>query len=72
MMAASRVRCPTCRAPVERDPQSRPKSYPFCSDRCRLVDLHRWLTGAYAIPVGAPTPEDFQEAARGLPEGGGE
>jgi endogenous inhibitor of DNA gyrase (YacG/DUF329 family) len=27
------------------------KSFPFCSDRCRQVDLHRWLSGAYAIPV---------------------
>ncbi|MGB1157763.1 MAG: DNA gyrase inhibitor YacG, partial [Alphaproteobacteria bacterium] len=24
---------------------------PFCSDRCRDVDLNRWLTGAYAIPA---------------------
>jgi len=72
-MAASRARCPTCRAPVETDPAARPKWYPFCSDRCRLVDLHRWLTGAYAIPVAAPTPEDLEEAAKGLPdEGGGE
>jgi uncharacterized protein len=23
---------------------------PFCSKRCADVDLHRWLTGAYAIP----------------------
>jgi endogenous inhibitor of DNA gyrase (YacG/DUF329 family) len=25
--------------------------YPFCSKRCKDVDLHRWLSGAYAIPV---------------------
>jgi uncharacterized protein len=25
--------------------------YPFCSDRCRNVDLSRWLKGSYAIPV---------------------
>ena len=30
---------------------------PFCSKRCADVDLHRWLSGAYAIP-GAPTDED--------------
>jgi endogenous inhibitor of DNA gyrase (YacG/DUF329 family) len=25
--------------------------YPFCSERCRNVDLNRWLSGSYAIPV---------------------
>jgi endogenous inhibitor of DNA gyrase (YacG/DUF329 family) len=24
---------------------------PFCSKRCKQVDLHRWLSGHYAIPV---------------------
>lgn len=34
-------------------------SYPFCSKRCRMVDLNRWLTGAYAIPVvGTEDDED--------------
>ena len=35
---------------------------PFCSPRCRQVDLHRWLNGSYAIPVveedGAEDRED--------------
>jgi endogenous inhibitor of DNA gyrase (YacG/DUF329 family) len=26
--------------------------FPFCSPRCRLVDLGRWIDGAYAIPAG--------------------
>jgi len=31
---------------------------PFCSDRCRKIDLGRWLNGAYAIPaVEPPTRE---------------
>ncbi len=38
-------RCPVCgKPPVDR-------YRPFCSKRCAEVDLHRWLTGAYAIPV---------------------
>lgn len=37
--------CPECRRPSTRE------SYPFCSERCRNLDLSRWLTGAYAIPV---------------------
>lgn len=30
---------------------------PFCSARCRDIDLHRWLSGSYAIPA-----EDAEEA----------
>lgn len=37
--------CPECRKPSTRD------HYPFCSDRCRTLDLSRWLRGSYAIPV---------------------
>lgn len=37
--------CPECGKPSVRD------SYPFCSARCKAVDLNRWLSGAYAIPV---------------------
>lgn len=39
------VPCPECKRPSHRE------HYPFCSDRCRNVDLNRWLTGSYAIPV---------------------
>jgi len=27
---------------------------PFCSDRCRLVDLGRWLDESYGVPAPAP------------------
>ena len=37
--------CPECSRSSTRD------SYPFCSERCRAVDLNRWLVGGYAIPV---------------------
>lgn len=37
--------CPECRRPSTRE------NYPFCSDRCRNLDLSRWLNGSYAIPV---------------------
>ncbi len=36
--------CPVCGRP------SRRESRPFCSERCRQVDLGRWLSGGYAIP----------------------
>jgi endogenous inhibitor of DNA gyrase (YacG/DUF329 family) len=52
---AETVRCPTCRKPVEAAKERRPKDFPFCSERCRLVDLHKWLSGAYVV-TGAPAP----------------
>jgi endogenous inhibitor of DNA gyrase (YacG/DUF329 family) len=35
---------------------------PFCSPRCKQVDLHRWLTGRYAIPVVNEPDEDDPDA----------
>jgi uncharacterized protein len=43
--AAAARTCPICSQPT----QLRYK--PFCSRRCADVDLNRWLTGKYAIPV---------------------
>ncbi len=46
------MQCPTCKKPVD-EPQdgTKPKFFPFCSERCRLIDLGRWLDGKYQIPV---------------------
>ena len=60
--------CPICGKPaVER-------FRPFCSARCKDVDLNRWFSGAYAIP-GEETDELPDEAelarARREAEGGG-
>ena len=35
--------CPTCRKPVGEDAEH----FPFCGERCRLVDLNHWLQGDY-------------------------
>lgn len=37
--------CPVC------DNPSTPKTAPFCSTRCADLDLGRWFTGRYAVPV---------------------
>jgi endogenous inhibitor of DNA gyrase (YacG/DUF329 family) len=37
--------CPICGKPAVA------RFRPFCSRRCKDVDLNRWLSGAYAIPV---------------------
>jgi endogenous inhibitor of DNA gyrase (YacG/DUF329 family) len=52
--------CPTCKKPVP-EPASdaeRPKHFPFCSERCQLIDLGRWLDGKYQIPVVLDEDED--------------
>lgn len=41
------VTCPTCSAPVEWGPQS--PSRPFCSERCKLIDLGAWAAEEHAI-----------------------
>jgi len=48
-MAAPR-RCTVCGKPVPPRPGNR--AFPLCSDRCRLVDLGRWLGEEYRIPAG--------------------
>jgi endogenous inhibitor of DNA gyrase (YacG/DUF329 family) len=50
--------CPICKKTVaEIEGEKVPKWFPFCSERCKLVDLGRWLDGKYQIPVEI-TPED--------------
>jgi len=40
------------------------KYHPFCSKRCADVDLHRWLSGVYAIP-GKPEEEEDETPGEG-------
>jgi uncharacterized protein len=50
--AAPGGRCPICGRPPS------PETRPFCSPRCRDVDLNRWLTGSYVIPGREDDDED--------------
>lgn len=44
--------CPTCKRPVDPAPAGRKNPFfPFCSERCKLIDLGRWLDGKYQIPA---------------------
>lgn len=64
------VHCPTCKKPVEPGE----KAFPFCSERCRLVDLGNWLGGGYRIAdprnAGdeAPGPDDVPPPRRRDPD----
>jgi endogenous inhibitor of DNA gyrase (YacG/DUF329 family) len=52
---ATLVKCPTCGRPVEWSEGSVYR--PFCSDRCRLIDLGAWLDERHRIP-GEPDSGD--------------
>ncbi|HVS73290.1 MAG TPA: DNA gyrase inhibitor YacG [Phycisphaerae bacterium] len=39
-------RCPMCKAYL---PHANVPTFPFCSDRCRLLDLNNWMEGNYSV-----------------------
>ncbi len=43
------VQCPNCKKPVTWSKESPYR--PFCSERCRIIDLGAWANESYAIPV---------------------
>ena len=49
------VKCPTCAAEVEWTPRQRWR--PFCSERCRLIDLGKWFDESNRIPAEEGLPE---------------
>jgi uncharacterized protein len=53
------LRCPTCRALVLRENEN----FPFCSDRCRLIDLGKWASGGYVISTAITDPEQLESIA---------
>jgi endogenous inhibitor of DNA gyrase (YacG/DUF329 family) len=59
-----KVRCPICQRWMEGQGPVEWPQFPFCSQRCRLVDLGRWLKEDYRLP----SDELFEEAP---PDAGG-
>ena len=53
------VQCPTCSAPVEWKTENAYR--PFCSDRCKLIDLGAWASEAHAIPGDAVEDSPFSD-----------
>jgi endogenous inhibitor of DNA gyrase (YacG/DUF329 family) len=47
-------KCPICGKPATE------ASHPFCSERCRDVDLNRWLSGSYVVPGREDDDEDAE------------
>jgi len=55
-----RGRCPTCSRSYEIAALGDLPSFPFCSARCRLIDLGRWIDGKYAVPVAKSSDEETE------------
>jgi endogenous inhibitor of DNA gyrase (YacG/DUF329 family) len=52
------MKCPICKKEVALgDPHM-----PFCSERCRIIDLGNWASGKYVISTPATDEEEFEES----------
>ena len=53
------IRCPICDQPFDSEHSD---SLPFCSARCKRIDLARWLDERYSMPIERPEENDDQDA----------
>ena len=49
-----KIQCPICKKGVK----SNDHNFPFCSDRCRTIDLGKWASGSYVISSPVPDTDD--------------
>jgi endogenous inhibitor of DNA gyrase (YacG/DUF329 family) len=56
------LRCPTCKTLVLKGEEN----FPFCSDRCRLIDLGKWASGGYVVSTAITDPEALESIAEEL------
>jgi len=64
MGTSATIRCPICERQF--DPAAS-RAMPFCSERCRKIDLGRWLRECYSVPVERKD-EDDETAENAPPE----
>ncbi len=65
-----KLTCPICSKSMQIKTMDELPSFPFCSDRCKLIDLGRWIDGSYVIQAreqsekktGGPSSDDPEEA----------
>lgn len=50
------LRCPTCKKAVERTAPD----FPFCSERCRTIDLGKWASGQYVVPSPVQDSDEIE------------
>jgi uncharacterized protein len=52
--------CPICEKPLAAEVASKSPTFPFCSERCRQIDLLRWSKGQYRI-VEPLNPREIEQ-----------
>lgn len=65
---ATTIACPTCRKPATVGSED----FPFCSDRCRLLDLGKWASGDYRISSPILDPDLLEDIESGRARGSDE
>lgn len=53
------MKCPTCGKSVERGDNP---FRPFCSERCKMIDLGRWVNEEYRVPGKPAHPESTDDS----------
>ena len=62
------VPCPICGQEVRRRHTGDAPCFPFCSERCRLIDLGRWLGEGYRLPAESEdSVEEDGDTETGIP-----
>lgn len=64
---ARKVRCPQCGQEAVWSPENPWR--PFCSERCKLIDLGAWAAESYRIPAEENDPEQDPGSGSGTPRG---
>jgi hypothetical protein len=57
------MKCPTCRKPA---PYQGNAYRPFCSERCKLIDLGKWADGTFRVPGESVSLDQAEEPGAGL------
>ena len=56
-----KLRCPICKKPTK----ATDNDFPFCSERCKQIDLGKWASGGYVIPSPvSDTDEEVRQVSR--------
>ncbi|HXI36818.1 MAG TPA: DNA gyrase inhibitor YacG [Burkholderiales bacterium] len=63
MQSVRRVPCPRCGAPAPFGPQN--KWRPFCSERCKNIDLGDWASERYRVPTEQGPQDEAREEQEG-------
>lgn len=58
-----KLRCPICQKPTK----ASDTDFPFCSDRCRVIDLGKWASGAYVVTTPIREEDELDGASHPKP-----